>query len=74
MKNKAVKIGLDVLTYVFIALCLVFVIFTITAKKTDGAINMFGHQARIVLSESMEIRIVKKLENNAKNICQNTKI
>lgn len=54
MKNKAVKIGLDVLTYVFIALCLVFVIFTITAKKTDGAINMFGHQARIVLSESME--------------------
>lgn len=54
MKNKAVKVLLDVVTYVFIVLCIVCVVFTITAKKSDGAINMFGYQARIVVSESME--------------------
>ena len=54
MKNKKLKVVLDVLMYVFIALCVVLVIFTITAKKSDGAINVFGYQARIVLSESME--------------------
>lgn len=54
MKNKAVKILLDVVTYVFIVLCIVCVVFTITAKKSDGAINVFGYQARIVVSESME--------------------
>ncbi len=54
MKNKIFKIGLNVLTYVFIALCLTLVIFTITSKKTDGAVNVFGYQARLVLSESME--------------------
>ena len=54
MKNKAVKVLLDVVTYVFIVLCIVCVVFTITAKKSDGAINVFGYQARIVVSESME--------------------
>ncbi len=54
MKNKVLRIVLDVLMYTFIALCAVMVIFTIVAKRTDGAINVFGHQARIVVSESME--------------------
>lgn len=54
MKNKAIKITLNVLTYVFIGLCVLLVIMTVTAKKSDGAINVFGHQARIVISESME--------------------
>ena len=53
MKNKAVRITLTVLTYVFVALCIFFVIFSVVSKRTNGAVTMFGYQARIVISESM---------------------
>ncbi len=56
-KSKAKKISgiiLSVLTYVFFAICLVALIFSITAKRdADGAINIFGKQMRVVVSDSM---------------------
>lgn len=53
--KKALKIVLNVLTYAFIALCLLAVIFTITGKRSeDGAIEIFGYQMRVVVSDSME--------------------
>ena len=54
MNKKVLRIIQNVATYLFIGLCLVLVIVTIVSKKSDGAINVFGHQARIVVSESME--------------------
>ena len=53
--KKAAKITANVLLYIFIALCLVGVILSITSKKNgDGALTLFGMQMRIVLSPSME--------------------
>ena len=51
MNKKVLRIIQNVATYLFIGLCLVLVIVTIVSKKSDGAINVFGHQARIVVSE-----------------------
>ena len=52
--KKVLKITLNVLTYSFIALCLVAVIFSITGKKSeDGATEIFGYQLRVVKSDSM---------------------
>ncbi len=51
--KKIVKITLNVLTYVFFALCVFTLILTISAKKNDGAASLFGKQLRIVLSDSM---------------------
>ncbi len=52
--KKTGKIALDVLMYVFLALCIFAVIVTVVAKKdADGAANVFGHQMRIVTSDSM---------------------
>lgn len=52
--KKILKIGLDVLLYVFIALCILSVVMTITAKKgKDGTAQIFGVQLRIVTSDSM---------------------
>lgn len=49
------KILTDVLLYVFIAICIISVIFTIATKKdTDGTATLFGRQMRLVLSPSME--------------------
>lgn len=53
--KKVLKIVLNVLTYAFIALCLLAVIFTLTGKRSeDGAIEIFGYQMRVVVSDSME--------------------
>lgn len=57
-KEKLKKIGkitLDVMLYVFIALCILSVIMTITSKKDkDGTAEIFGLQMRIVTSDSMD--------------------
>ncbi|MGN1052326.1 MAG: hypothetical protein ACI4SH_02925 [Candidatus Scatosoma sp.] len=57
-KTKVKKIfGIlaNVLLYVFIALCLCCVIFSIISKKDpDGTANIFGYQIRFVQSNSME--------------------
>ena len=53
--KKAAKITATVLTYVFIIVCIIGVIFTITAKKdADGTATIMGIQLRTVLSPSME--------------------
>jgi hypothetical protein len=45
----------NIVTYLFIAVCILAVIATITAKKSpDGGMNMFGYQMRVVVSQSME--------------------
>ena len=60
MKNnatvkKVLNIVGNVLLYIFIAICLIGVILTITSKKdADGTATIFGRQMRIVLSPSME--------------------
>lgn len=44
-----------VLLYFFMALCLAAVLITIFSKRSnDGAVSMFGHEMRVVLSGSME--------------------
>ncbi len=53
--RKVVRIILNVLLYTFFALCLVVLIMTIAAKRdSDGAVTVFGHQVRIVVTGSME--------------------
>lgn len=56
-KMKLKKVGnviMNVLLYIFIALCLFSVILTLFSKKDDdGAAEMFGYQMRIVISDSM---------------------
>ena len=53
--KKAAKIAATVLTYAFIIICIIGVIFTITAKKdADGTATIMGIQLRTVLSPSME--------------------
>ena len=53
--KKALDIILNVIIYAFVVLAVIMVVFTITAKRdADGAINIFGHQMRVVISPSME--------------------
>jgi flagellar basal body-associated protein FliL len=56
-KAKLKKIGnilLNVLLYLFLALCIFTVILTVFSKKdADGAAEIFGYQLRIVTSDSM---------------------
>lgn len=53
--KKIAKIAGNVLLYTFIAISLVGVLLTITAKKdADGTATIFGKQMRFVLSPSME--------------------
>lgn len=53
--KKIAKIAGNVLLYTFIAISLVGVLLTITAKKdADGTATVFGMQMRFVLSPSME--------------------
>lgn len=53
--KKALFITLNVLTYVFFAICLMMLVLSITAKKTpDGTMSIFNRQLRIVVSSSME--------------------
>ena len=51
---KVLKIILDVILYVFLAICIFVVIITISAKRSpDGAARIFGYEMRIVVSDSM---------------------
>ena len=56
-KAKIKKIGkiiLDVLMYIFLAICIFAVVVTVLSKKdSDGAANIFGYQMRLVTSDSM---------------------
>lgn len=59
MNKKTLKmignITLNVLLYVFLALCILSVVITVFSKKdVDGAAEVFGYQMRIVTSSSME--------------------
>jgi uncharacterized membrane protein len=56
-KEKMKKIGgiaLDVLLYIFLAVCAFMVLITLMSKRdSDGAAEVFGYQMRIVISDSM---------------------
>lgn len=53
--KKIFKIASNVLLYVFIALCATLVVSSLMMKQsTDDAFTLFGYQARIVQSDSME--------------------
>ena len=56
-KTKMKKIGgiaLNVLMYVFLAICIFSVVLTVLSKRdADGAANVFGFQMRVVTSDSM---------------------
>ena len=52
--NKVGKVALDVLLYVFLAICIFSVFVTVLSKRDiDGAAEVFGYQMRVVTSESM---------------------
>lgn len=52
--KKIVRIILDVLLYVFLAICLFIVIITVSSKRSpDGASRIFGYEMRVVVSDSM---------------------
>ncbi len=52
--RKILSIILNVLLYTFFAICLFALIITITSKRdSDGTINVFGMQMRLVVSDSM---------------------
>lgn len=56
-KTKMKKVGnvvLNVLLYVFLAICIVAVLLTVLSKRdADGAAEVFGYQMRVVTSDSM---------------------
>lgn len=53
--KKVLSIIGNVVLWLFLALCLIMLIFAIVAKRSDdGAVNIFGHEMRLVLSGSME--------------------
>lgn len=53
--KKIAKITVNVVMYLFIAICIFSVVLTITSKKdVDGAVTVFGIQMRTVLTASME--------------------
>ncbi len=52
--KKIISVILNVLTYIFFAICLVTLLLSVTAKRDiDGAITIGGMQMRIVVSDSM---------------------
>ena len=54
-KGKIVRIVATVFIYLFVLLCLVILIFSLSSKKiNDDALSLFGYQMRIVISPSME--------------------
>lgn len=58
MNKKEVKkicgVILEILLYLFLAICVFAVVLTIAAKKdSDGAAEIFGYQMRIISSDSM---------------------
>ena len=53
--KKAGSIALQVLLYLFIAICIFTLLLSILSKKdADGTVTVFGYQMRFVLSPSME--------------------
>jgi len=56
-KAKYKKIGnivLNILLYIFLAICIFMLLITVLSKKdSDGAANIFGYQMRVVTSDSM---------------------
>lgn len=53
--KKLANIAMNVLLYVFIIVCLLLVVASISSKKSGtGAMTIFGHQARVVETQSME--------------------
>ncbi len=53
--NKIFALIGRVLTYIFFLACLFLIVFCVTVKKDDdGAVNFFGTQFRVVVSNSME--------------------
>ena len=52
--KKIGKIALDVLLYIFLAICIFSVVVTVLSKRdSDGAAEVFGYQMRVVTSDSM---------------------
>lgn len=53
--RKALSITIDVVLYLFMAICIFALIAAVVSKKDggDGALNVFGTEMRIVVSESM---------------------
>lgn len=53
--KKIAGIVWSVVSYVFLALCIVLGVMAFVSKRSgDGAVNLFGYEMRIVLSGSME--------------------
>lgn len=54
-KKRIISIITSVVMYVFIAIC-VFAVFVVifSRRGDDGAVDLFGHQMRLVISNSME--------------------
>ena len=53
-KKKFGGILLNILMYIFLAICIFAVIMTVVSKRSvDGAAELFGYQIRIVTSDSM---------------------
>ena len=54
--KKALKIVGDVLMYVFMAICILLVISSVSLKKSSNdAMTIFGYQARLIETPSMEM-------------------
>ena len=52
--KKVVSVSLNVLMYVFLALCIFLLAVSVTSKKSaDGATRIFGREMRLVVSDSM---------------------
>lgn len=52
--KKIGKVALDVLLYLFLAVCVFALVLTISSKKdVDGAAEIFGYQMRVISSDSM---------------------
>ncbi len=52
--QKIIGIILNVLTYLFFAICVIALVLSITAKRdADGAVSLWGKQVRVVISDSM---------------------
>ncbi len=53
--KKVITVILDVLTYLFFAICIFALVSSVVSKKnSDGAMSFFGKQMRLVLTNSME--------------------
>lgn len=53
--KKILNVVFNVILYTLIAVCLFCVMVTVFSKKdSDGAVELFGHQARVVTTDSMD--------------------